>query len=131
MSDSEEATHSVMRRRAAVEKWKTNHREYYLNQKRNLANRPEYRAHRREMYKTKTDELKLLGILPRKRGRPMLYVGPEALEMKRERARQAAARYRLKIISQSSKNNESTTSTSSSEISDQCSDYSGYTTQSA
>ena len=129
MSDSEEATHSVTRRRAAVEKWKTNHREYYLNQKRNLANRPEYKAHRREMYKAKTDELKLLGILPRKRGRPMLYIGPEALEMKRQRAREAAARHRLKTISQLQENVNS--SESSSQGSDRRSDYSGYTTQSA
>ena len=129
MSDSEEATHSVMRRRIACEKWKRTHREYYLDQKRRLANRPEYKAHRREMYKQHTDELKLLGILPRKRGRPMMYVGPEALEMKRRRAREAAARYRL-IFSQLEEKDEPTTSTSSSEISDRCSDCSGDTAQS-
>ena len=83
----------VRRRRVACEKWKRNNREYYLEQKRLLASRPEYKEHRREMYKQRTDELKLLGILPRKRGRPMMYVGPEALEMKRQRAREAAARY--------------------------------------
>ena len=116
MSDSEEVSKSVMRRRTACEKWKMAHREYYLDQKRRLATRPEYRAHRRDMYKEKTDQLKLLGILPRKRGRPLMYVGPEALEMKRERAREAAARYRLKIISQLQEKDES--STSSSEKSD-------------
>ena len=118
MSDSEEATHSVMRRRAACEAWKIAHRDYYLEQKRRLATRPEYKAHRRAVYKQQTDELKLLGILPRKRGRPMMYVGPEALEMKRQRAREAAARYRLRKISQLSKNDESTTSTGSSQESD-------------
>ena len=118
MSDSEEATHSVMRRRAACERWKINHRDYYLEQKRRLAARPEYKAHRREMYRERVEELKLLGILPRKRGRPMMYVGPEALEMKRQRAREAAARYRLRKISQLCKNDESTTSTSSSQESD-------------
>jgi len=118
MSDSEEATHSVMRRRAACEAWKFRNRERYLEQKRRLATRQEYKAHRREMYRERVEELKLLGILPRKRGRPMMYVGPEALEMKRQRAREAAARYRLRKISQLSKNDESTTSTSSSQESD-------------
>ena len=51
MSDSEEATRSVMRRRAACEKWKITQRDYYFEQKRRLANRPEYKAHRREMYR--------------------------------------------------------------------------------
>ena len=41
------------RRRASVEKWKSAHREYYLEQKRRLARRPEYLAHRREMYRAK------------------------------------------------------------------------------
>ena len=117
MSDIEEVSHSVLRRRMACEKWKTNHREYYLNQKRELAPRPEYRAHRREMYKQHTDELKLLGILPRRRGRPMMYVGPEALETKRQRARESAARYRLKKLSQLEENVNST-STSSGQKSD-------------
>ena len=57
------------------------HRDYYLEQKRRLATRPEYKAHRRAVYKQRTDELKLLGILPRKRGRPQMYVVPEAFEM--------------------------------------------------
>ena len=118
MSDLEETSHSVMRRRIACEKWKLAHREYYLKQKRRLATRPEYKAHRRAMYRERVEELKLLGILPRKRGRPMLYVGPEALEMKRQRAREAATRYRAKIISQQQEKDESTTSTSSSEKSD-------------
>jgi hypothetical protein len=38
---------------AAVEKWKRANYEYYLEQKRVLAHRPEYLAHRREMYKAK------------------------------------------------------------------------------
>ena len=118
MSDIEEVSHSVLRRRMACEKWKINHREYYPNQKRELATRPEYRAHRREMYKQHTDELGMLGILPRKRGRPMMYVGPEAIEMKRQRAREAAAQYRLKQLSQIEEKDESTTSSSTSEKSD-------------
>ncbi len=130
MSDWEEAPHSFMRRRAACEKWKIAHREYYLEQKRRLATRPEYRAHRREMYREKVDELTLLGILPRKRGRPLMYVGPEALEMKREKAREASKRYRLKKLSELQEKDESTTSTSASEDSDRCSDCSGYAAQS-
>ena len=129
MSDSEEATHSVMRRRVACEKWKIAHRDYYLEQKRRLATRPEHKAHRRAVYKQRTDELKLLGILPRKRGRPQMYVGPEAFEMQRQRAREAAARCRLRKISQLQEKDEST-SKSSSEESDRCSDCSGDTAQS-
>ena len=43
----------VSKRRHAVERWKLNNREYYLEQKRRLAHRPEYLQHRREMYKAK------------------------------------------------------------------------------
>ena len=43
----------VSKRRQAVNRWKENHREYYLEQKRRLAHRPEYLQHRREMYKAK------------------------------------------------------------------------------
>ncbi len=43
----------IAKRRLAVERWKQNHREYYLEQRRILAHRPEYLAHRREMYKAK------------------------------------------------------------------------------
>ena len=89
MSDSEEVSPSVMRRRVACEK-------YYLAQKRRLASRPEYKAHKRAMYKQKTDELKLLGILPRKRGRPQMHFGGEALEVRRQRTREATACYKLK-----------------------------------
>jgi len=41
------------KRRQAVHRWKENNREYYLEQKRRLAHRPEYLKHRREMYKAK------------------------------------------------------------------------------
>ena len=129
MSDSEQASQSVTRSRAACEKWKIAHRDYYLEQKRRLATRPEYKAYRRAVYKQRTDELKLLGILPRKRGRPQMYLGPEAFEMQRQRAREAAARYRLRKISQLQEKDEST-SKSSSEESDRCSDCSGDTAQS-
>ena len=39
--------------RLAVERWKENNREYYLEQKRRLASRPEYLAKRREMYRVR------------------------------------------------------------------------------
>ena len=113
MSDSDEVSLSVLRRRAACEAWKWRNRQRYLEQKRVLATRPEYKAHRREMYREKTEELKLLRILPRKHGGPQMYVGPEALEMKRQRAREAAARYRLKQNSQLEEKDESTSESSS------------------
>ena len=42
-----------VKRRCAVERWKLKNREYYLRQKRELAGRPEYLAHRRAMYASK------------------------------------------------------------------------------
>ena len=63
----------VFKRRQATESWNAKHRDRYLEQKRELAARPEYRAHRREMYRQKTRELNDLGILPRPKGRPRLY----------------------------------------------------------
>ena len=101
------------KRRLACELWKAKNRDYYLQQKRDLASRPEYKAHRREMYRQKLEELKLLGILPRKRGRPTMYDHGEALEMKRERARQYAVRSRatrkISLLIENV-NNESTSS---------------------
>ena len=35
--------------RASQETWKARNRDYYLEQKRRLANRPEYRAHRKQV----------------------------------------------------------------------------------
>jgi hypothetical protein len=84
---------------SSLEKWKVAHRDYYLAQKRRLAGRAEYKALRRERYRQKVEELTLLGILPRKRGRPQMYVGEEAVEMRRHRAREASLRYRVKRIS--------------------------------
>ncbi len=96
-----------MKRRAAVERWKANNRDYYLQQKRDLAARPEYRAHMRARYASQQAELREAGILPRKLGRPRLYEGQEAIEMKRQRAREAAVRYRLRLFSQLQENDES------------------------
>ena len=39
----------IMQKRNAGERWKQRNREYYLEQKRRLAARPEYKAHRRDM----------------------------------------------------------------------------------
>ena len=61
----------------------------------------EYRAHMRAKYHAKRAELREAGILPWKLGRPQLYFGEEAIERRRELARQAAARYRhRKLLSQ-------------------------------
>ena len=88
-----------------------------MEQKRRLAARPEYKAHRRDMYKQKVDELKLLGILPRKRGRPPLYNHTEALEVKRDKAKKHAMRSRAAAkISHLPENDN--TSENLSEISD-------------
>ena len=105
----------VLKRRQAVERWKAKNRDRYLEQKRMLSARPEYRAHRREMYRQHVDELTNLGILPRPKGRPRLYEGAEALEMRRERARRASARYRLQKLSQWTEKDEQSTSTDSGE----------------
>ena len=100
-------------KKTSLEKWKEAHREYYLAQKRRLAARPEYKALRRERYRANVNELTLLGILPRKRGRPALYEGTEATEMKRQRAREASARYRAKTISLRTKKDEYESETAS------------------
>ena len=106
-----DVSEKIMKRRAAVERWKQNNREYYLKQKRELSARPEYRARMRERYRRERDELKALGYLPRKLGRPQLYEAEEAIEMRRIRANEASARYRLrKRLSLLQENNESTTS---------------------
>jgi hypothetical protein len=108
-----------LKRRAAVERWKTNNREYYLQQKRDLSARPEYRARMRAKYADQQAELKHLGICPRKLGRPRLYDGQEAIDMQRQRAREASARYRRRqLFSHVEEKHESTTSSSSSEESD-------------
>ena len=49
----EDIPSTIVKRRLAVEKWKEKNKEYYLAQKRRLAHRPEYLAHRRQMYKIK------------------------------------------------------------------------------
>ena len=90
---------TVLKRRRAVERWKATHREYYLAQKRQLASRPEYLAHRRAAYAAQQADLREAGILPRRKGRPRLYEGAEALERRRERARRNSARYRAKFCS--------------------------------
>ena len=133
MSDSEDLDMDrILKKRAAVNRWKAANYDRYLLQKRTLAARPEYKAHRREMYREKTEELKLLGILPRKRGRPQMYEGQEAVEMKRRRAREAMARYRLRKISQlKEKDNYDSTSSPECESSDRSSDSSGYSAQGA
>ena len=109
----------ILKRRAAVERWKANNRDYYLQQKRELSARPEYRARMREKYAEQQRELKAAGIVPRKLGRPRLYDGQEALDMRRQRAREATSRYRARqLFSRVDGNNESTTNSNSSEESD-------------
>ena len=112
------------KQQTALQRWKETNKEYYLAQKRRLAARPEYKAHRREMYKAHVEELTLLGILPRKRGRPTLYEGTEAIEMRRQKAREASVRYRARLISQRLNKDEYESETAS-ETSDPGSDSTG------
>ena len=111
--------------KSALEKWKVANRAYYLAQKSRLAARPEYKAHRREKYRAKVEDLTLLGILPRKRGRPTMYSGEEATEMKRQRAREASARYRARHLSLRTEKDEYESSETASEGSTGPSDSSG------
>ena len=96
--DDEALPLHVVKRRAAVERWKAKNREKYLEQKRQLSARPEYKARRRELYRQQVQELKELGILPRPRGRIRLYEegSQEALDARRENGRRASARYHEK-----------------------------------
>ena len=82
LMDSGGAPLHVVKRRAAVELWKAKNRDRYLEQKRQLSARPEYKARRRELYRQQVQELTELGILPRPKGRPRLYDegSQEALE---------------------------------------------------
>ena len=106
----------LLKSRAAVRRWKQKNREYYLQQKRDASARPEYRARMRQRYAEKQQELKDAGILPRKMGRPRLYSPEEWVNVERERAREASARYRARRkFSLLYQNNESTTSTYPSE----------------
>ena len=50
----------ILKKRAAVNRWRGENYDRYILQKRTLAARPEYKAHRREMYKRHTEELKLV-----------------------------------------------------------------------
>ena len=102
----------ILKRRAAIERWKANNRPYYLQQKRELSARPEYRAKMRARYAAERAELKEAGILPRRMGRPRLYEGQEAIDMQRQRAREASARYKVrKILSRAIENDEYETGT--------------------
>ncbi len=106
----------VLKRRAAVDRWKVNNREYYLQQKRELSARPEYRAHMRARYANQQAELREAGIIPRQLGRPRLYEGDEALEIKRQRSREAATRYRARqLLSQVKENDDSEEDSTTSE----------------
>ena len=110
----------VVKRRAAVERWKTENRDRYLEQKRQLSARPEYKARRRELYRQHVQELTDLGILPRARGRPRLYEegSQEALEARREKGRRASARYRDKNKTSLASKKDEYKSESGSEVSD-------------
>ena len=69
----------------------------------------------RARYAERQRDLKEAGIVPRKMGRPRLYDGEEAIDMRRQRAREASARHKArKQISQVYENNEYETGTDTS-----------------
>ena len=115
--DDNSVPEHILKHRAAVEKWKRGNRAYYLAQKRALSARPEYKERRRQRYREQREALIAEGLAPRKRGRPSLYDGEEAVEARRRTNREATARYRLKKVSQSEEKDEQSTSEDSSEIS--------------
>ena len=120
LTDGAGAPLHVVKRRAAVERWKGNNRQRYLEQKRQLSARPEYKARRREIYRQHVQELTDMGILPRQKGRPRLYEegSHEALEARREKGRRASARYREKLKTSPASKKDEYQSESGSEISD-------------
>ena len=122
----------ILKGREACRRWKAKNREYYLKQQREASARPEYRARMRQRYAEKQQELKDAGILPRKMGRPRLYSPEEWVNVERERAREASARYRARrknsLLYQ---NDEHTKTENSSEESDRSSHSSSHTTNCA
>ena len=122
---------SILNRRASVEKWKVKNREYYLQQKRELAARPSYRAKCRARYREKRDALKEAGLLPVKLGRPVLYEGQEAIDRRRQGAREASARYRRRRKFSQAKENHESPSPSTGETTDRSGDSSGSSTEGA
>ena len=88
----------ITKRRMACERWKIKHYEYYLDQKRMLSSRPEYKAHRRAMYKSKREVMMAdEDYVAPVRGRPRLYKDEEErLMRKRECARNWAMRSRAR-----------------------------------
>jgi hypothetical protein len=59
---TKDATEKWISHRNAVEKWKSNNREYYLQQKRRLAGRPEYLQKRREQYQVRKMPIKIISL---------------------------------------------------------------------
>ena len=97
----------ITKRRMACERWKRKNYEYYLAQKRMLSSRPEYKNHRREMYRIKrelmtADEDYVAPV----RGRPRIYSDDEKLLRKRECAKNWATRSRARNIIYTKENNQ-------------------------
>ena len=80
--------------------WKSRNYSYYLWQKRVLSSRPEYKKHRRDIYRQRRmDLLSQHGYTAPPRGRPKKYTEQEALSRKRTSARVWARLHREKKIS--------------------------------
>ena len=97
----------IVKRRMACERWKVKNYEYYLEQKRMLSSRPEYKAHRREMYKIKRESMMAdEDYVAPTRGRPRIYNDQDKLLRKRECARNWAMRSRVRNIIYTKENNQ-------------------------
>ena len=81
----------ILRNRQSKERWKLRNWDYYVEQKRELGARPEYRALRRARYLAKRGDEP-----PKPRGRPRLYHGPEAVERVKELSLERVRRWRAR-----------------------------------
>ena len=79
----------ILRNRQSKERWKLRNWEYYVEQKRRLGARPEYRALRRAVYLAKRGDEP-----PKPRGRPRLYRDADAIECAKQQARERTRAWR-------------------------------------
>ena len=96
MSDIEKEQRARARKekqRVAFIIWKMKNLDHYKAQKKRLASRPEYLAHRREQYRQKR-----LLYVDKKRGRKALDLSPEDKKARRlQQMREACKRYRVRL----------------------------------
>ena len=74
----------VLKHRASHEAWKRRNYQYYLEQKRRLAARPEYLAHRRMLYRAKLDAARSNAELENRCGEKTTYHEQSASNSQRQ-----------------------------------------------